>query len=83
MSFFSPLNPPLRDWHGKTVWIVGASSGIGQATAAALHAQGANVVVSARKAADLDACTLKGLKQSGFNSFLTIKLNNTIYLENL
>ncbi|TAH13603.1 MAG: SDR family NAD(P)-dependent oxidoreductase [Curvibacter sp.] len=55
MSFFSPLNPPLRDWRGKTVWIVGASSGIGQATAAALHAQGANVVVSARKSADLDA----------------------------
>ena len=55
MSFFSPLNPPLRDWRGKTVWIVGASSGIGQATAAALHAQGAQVVVSARKVADLEA----------------------------
>ena len=55
MSFFSPLNPPLRDWRGKTVWIVGASSGIGQATAAALHARGAQVVVSARKVADLEA----------------------------
>jgi hypothetical protein len=22
-----PLNPPLSDWRGKTVWIVGASSG--------------------------------------------------------
>ena len=55
MSFFSPLNPPLRDWRGKTVWIVGASSGIGQATAAALYAKGAHVVVSARKVADLEA----------------------------
>jgi NAD(P)-dependent dehydrogenase (short-subunit alcohol dehydrogenase family) len=55
MPFLPPLNPPLRDWQGKTVWIVGASSGIGQATAAALHARGARVVVSARKVADLDA----------------------------
>ncbi|MDZ7920952.1 SDR family NAD(P)-dependent oxidoreductase [Rhodoferax sp.] len=55
MPLFQPLNPPLRDWRGKTVWIVGASSGIGEATASALHAQGAQVVVSARKAADLEA----------------------------
>jgi len=55
MSFFAPLNPPMRDWHGKTVWIVGASTGIGLATAEALHALGARVVVSARKAAALDA----------------------------
>lgn len=49
-TILPPLNPPLVDWAGKTVWIVGASSGIGQATAAALHAQGARVVVSARNA---------------------------------
>jgi short-subunit dehydrogenase len=58
MSLFStllpPLNPPLADWRGKTVWIVGASSGIGQATASALHGQGARVVVSARQASLLD-----------------------------
>jgi len=47
------LNPPLQDWHGRTVWIVGASSGIGQATAQALLTQGARVVVSARNAAAL------------------------------
>ncbi|MEO8015900.1 MAG: SDR family NAD(P)-dependent oxidoreductase, partial [Polaromonas sp.] len=46
MSF----NPQLADWRGKTVWLVGASSGIGQATAHALHAAGANVFVSARNA---------------------------------
>ncbi len=51
--FLPPLNPPQADWAGKTVWIVGASSGIGQATAEALHGQGARVVVSARNAASL------------------------------
>lgn len=47
------LNPRLNDWRGQVVWVVGASSGIGLATAKALHAQGAVVVVSARNAAAL------------------------------
>jgi NAD(P)-dependent dehydrogenase (short-subunit alcohol dehydrogenase family) len=55
MTLFPALNPPITDWHGKTVWIVGASSGIGQATAAALHGLGARVIVSARQASALDA----------------------------
>jgi NAD(P)-dependent dehydrogenase (short-subunit alcohol dehydrogenase family) len=45
-----PLNPPLTDWQGRWVWIVGASTGIGRAVASALHGQGARVVVSARDA---------------------------------
>jgi NAD(P)-dependent dehydrogenase (short-subunit alcohol dehydrogenase family) len=49
------LNPPLTDWRGKTVWLVGASSGIGRATAHALHSQGAKVFVSARGQPALDA----------------------------
>ena len=49
MPIFSPLNPPMTDWSGKTVWMIGASTGIGRATASALHARGARVVVSARK----------------------------------
>jgi NAD(P)-dependent dehydrogenase (short-subunit alcohol dehydrogenase family) len=49
-----PLNPPLRDWTGLVVWVIGASSGIGRATAALLHARGARVVVSARSAAAID-----------------------------
>ncbi len=48
------LNPLLADWAGRVAWIVGASSGIGRATAAALHARGATVVASARSAAGLD-----------------------------
>lgn len=55
MSLLPPLNPPLAHWHDRTVWIVGASSGIGQATAQALLAQGARVVVSARNGAALQA----------------------------
>ena len=47
------LCPPLADWAGRSVWIVGASTGIGRATAALLHARGAHVVVSARNAARL------------------------------
>ena len=55
MSLLPPLNPTLTDWRGKTVWLVGASSGIGQATAHALHGLGARVVVSARQTALLEA----------------------------
>lgn len=49
------FNTGVTDWHGLTVWLVGASTGIGRATASALHARGAKVVVSARNQAALDA----------------------------
>lgn len=55
MAWLSPFNSPLSDWRGRSVWLVGASSGIGLATARALHAQGAKVCVSARQAALLQA----------------------------
>ena len=55
MNLLPPLNPPLHNWHRKTVWLIGASTGIGHATASALHAQGAHVVVSARNAPALNA----------------------------
>jgi NAD(P)-dependent dehydrogenase (short-subunit alcohol dehydrogenase family) len=48
MAFLKPLNRPITDWHGRSVWLIGASSGIGLATAKALHAAGARVTVSAR-----------------------------------
>lgn len=44
-----PMNPPITQWAGRSVWLIGASSGIGLATAEALHAAGARVVVSARQ----------------------------------
>ena len=50
-----PHNLPITDWRGKSVWLVGASSGIGRATAHALHAAGAVVTVSARGQPALDA----------------------------
>jgi NAD(P)-dependent dehydrogenase (short-subunit alcohol dehydrogenase family) len=49
------LNPRISSWTGKTVWLVGASTGIGRATASALHAAGAQVVVSARSREPLDS----------------------------
>jgi NAD(P)-dependent dehydrogenase (short-subunit alcohol dehydrogenase family) len=52
------LNPRITDWNGRVVWLVGASTGIGRATASALHARGAKVIVSARSAAALGAFEL-------------------------
>ncbi len=53
-GLFAPMNPPITDWRGLRVWLVGASSGIGAATAHALHERGAQVLLSARGAAALD-----------------------------
>lgn len=53
--WLKPLNPPVQDWHGRSVWIVGASSGIGHATADALLQAGARVALSSRQQAPLQA----------------------------
>jgi NAD(P)-dependent dehydrogenase (short-subunit alcohol dehydrogenase family) len=47
------LNPPIRDWRGRRVWVLGASSGIGAEVAALLAARGARVAASARSAGTL------------------------------
>jgi NAD(P)-dependent dehydrogenase (short-subunit alcohol dehydrogenase family) len=49
------LNPPIADWKGRVCWLVGASTGIGRATAEHLHDAGATVVASARNVAALEA----------------------------
>ncbi len=41
-------------YKGKTVWVTGASSGIGEATAKLLSQQGANVIISARRESELE-----------------------------
>ena len=64
-SLFSPMNPTITDWRGLRVWLVGASSGIGEATASALHALGAQVLVSARKADALQAFVAAHPAQNG------------------
>ncbi len=50
MTFFAPLNPVLPSWTDARVWVIGASTGIGAATARALLAAGARVALSARSA---------------------------------
>ena len=50
-----PLNPPIPDWSGRRVWMIGASSGIGEATARALLGRGARVALSARSRPPLEA----------------------------
>ncbi|MFZ9150108.1 MAG: SDR family NAD(P)-dependent oxidoreductase [Burkholderiales bacterium] len=48
------LNSLITDWRGRRVWIVGASSGIGEGLATALLARGARVALSARRADALE-----------------------------
>jgi NAD(P)-dependent dehydrogenase (short-subunit alcohol dehydrogenase family) len=54
-----PLNPRLTNWKGQCVWLIGASTGIGRATAERLYAMGARVVVSARNAKALKSFELE------------------------
>ena len=49
MPLLKPLNPPLPAWADARIWIIGASTGIGAATARALLAAGARVALSARQ----------------------------------
>jgi len=53
-SFFGTANPRLLQWKGLRVWLIGASTGIGAATAKALHDRGATVFVSSRNRTVLD-----------------------------
>lgn len=49
------LNPRIRSWENRRVWLVGASTGIGRALAELLISRGARVAVSARNAEKLQS----------------------------
>ena len=59
--------PQLFDLKGKTALITGGSRGLGLQMAHALGEQGARVVISSRKAADLEAATAE-LKAAGIDA---------------
>ena len=44
------MNPRISNWTNQRVWVIGASSGIGAATASNLLKRGAKVCLSARNA---------------------------------
>src|SRR4029078_11911673 len=50
---FPPLNPPLPAWPDARVWVIGASTGIGAATAKMLLDAGGRVALSARSVGKL------------------------------
>ncbi len=52
------MNPRISDWRGKRVWLIGASSGIGEAAGVLLLELGARVAFSARSADKLAAIVL-------------------------
>ena len=47
----NPLNPPIREWTNRKVWLVGASSGIGLVTANKLIEKGATLIAAVRNVA--------------------------------
>ncbi len=54
------MNPTITDWHGKRVWLVGASAGIGAAMAHELAKRGARLALSARSVDKLCALGIDG-----------------------
>lgn len=52
------MNPLIRDWAGKRVWLVGASSGIGAEMARQLAVRGARIALSGRNREVLEALGL-------------------------
>jgi NAD(P)-dependent dehydrogenase (short-subunit alcohol dehydrogenase family) len=56
------MNPRINNWHGKRVWVIGASTGIGEACGHLLLDLGARVAFSARGVARLQQTTTGQLR---------------------
>ncbi|HSR01519.1 MAG TPA: SDR family NAD(P)-dependent oxidoreductase [Methylophilaceae bacterium] len=54
MLFYEDVETLMKNLHGQYIWIIGASSGIGAATARTLSQAGANIILSARRESELD-----------------------------
>jgi NADP-dependent 3-hydroxy acid dehydrogenase YdfG len=53
MLFYADNKELMQSVQGQYIWIIGASSGIGAATAKALSERGANLILSARRESQL------------------------------
>lgn len=65
------MNPKIAHWRGRRVWVIGASTGIGQSCAQQLAQLGAKVAFSARSSERLQAAT------SGVSGSLSVPLDVT------
>ncbi|MES2317794.1 MAG: SDR family NAD(P)-dependent oxidoreductase [Pseudomonadota bacterium] len=65
------MNPRISDWNGERVWVIGASTGIGQSCAQLLADLGARVAFSARSTDKLLAGS------AGYPSALAVPLDVT------
>ena len=64
----------IDNFAGQRVWVIGASSGIGEACAKSLLQQGAKVALSSRRVGRLNAIA----EQSDINQAIVIALDVTI-----
>ena len=72
-------NTRIKDWGGRRVWVIGASSGIGKAFSEALIKRGARVALSARNASALES--LAEGAQAGQTLVLPMDVNNGAEIE--
>ena len=72
------MNQRIANWQGKHVWIVGASSGIGEALARLLLAQGAILALSSRRAEPLTAIVQSATPEQAQAKHLVLPLDTTI-----
>lgn len=64
-------------YNNKTIWITGASSGIGEALALEFAAQGANIILSARRKEALEAVSQGCQSVSGSGQVLVLPMDVT------